>query len=221
MNKLNQIRSKVVFYGGTGQSKVLRPIVENLGSIVSLVIDDTPDLVSPFDDVLLVQGMEGFKKWFKGRNSNEYTFIAAIGNPHGRVRSRLSAEFEAMGFDISSVAHKSVIFESNVKIGKACQLMPASVLCSDVCLEDCVIVNTGASIDHESVLCSGSEVGPGGVLCGNVRMEVGSWVGARAVILPRINIGQDAIVGAGAVVTKDVGANDCVIGVPARSMGKE
>ncbi len=50
------------------------------------------------------------------------------------------------------------------------------------------------------------------VLCRN------AWIGARAVILPGITVGENAIVGAGAVVTKDVPPGTIVGGTPAKFM---
>lgn len=42
------------------------------------------------------------------------------------------------------------------------------------------------------------------------------WVGANAVILPGVNVGDGAVIGAGAIVTKDVPANAIVVGSPAK-----
>ena len=47
-------------------------------------------------------------------------------------------------------------------------------------------------------------------------IEDGTWIGANATILPGITIGSKAIVGAGAVVTKNVIKANIVVGVPAR-----
>jgi len=47
-------------------------------------------------------------------------------------------------------------------------------------------------------------------------IEFGSWIGAKAVILPGVTIGRGAVVGAGAIVTKDVPPFTVVAGNPAR-----
>ncbi len=54
-----------------------------------------------------------------------------------------------------------------------------------------------------------------------MRVGVNAWIGAGATVLPRITIGHDAIVGAGAVVTEDVPDGTTVVGVPARPAGEK
>jgi acetyltransferase-like isoleucine patch superfamily enzyme len=51
-----------------------------------------------------------------------------------------------------------------------------------------------------------------------VRIERGAWLGAKSVILPGVTIGQNAVVGAGSVVTKSVPARTIVAGCPAKSI---
>ncbi len=53
-------------------------------------------------------------------------------------------------------------------------------------------------------------------IAGDVSIDDFSTVGANATILPGLSVGRDAIVGAGAVVTKDVPDNVVVAGVPAK-----
>jgi hypothetical protein len=45
-----------------------------------------------------------------------------------------------------------------------------------------------------------------------------AWIGAGAIILPGVTVGENAIVAAGAVVTKDVPDNTIVAGVPAKTL---
>ena len=55
-----------------------------------------------------------------------------------------------------------------------------------------------------------------GVSTNPVTIEDDVWVGANAVILPGVTIGEHCVVAAGAVVTKDVPAHSLVAGVPAK-----
>ena len=55
---------------------------------------------------------------------------------------------------------------------------------------------------------------------GTIILKDDCWIGAGAIILPRVTIGECAIVGAGAVVTKDVEAYTVVAGVPAKLVKK-
>ena len=49
-----------------------------------------------------------------------------------------------------------------------------------------------------------------------VKIEDGVWIGGGAIILPGVTIGRNAVIGAGAVVTKDIPANAVAVGSPAR-----
>jgi len=46
------------------------------------------------------------------------------------------------------------------------------------------------------------------------------WIGANALIMPGITVGDNAIIGAGSVVTHDVAPGTTVVGNPARSLGR-
>lgn len=50
----------------------------------------------------------------------------------------------------------------------------------------------------------------------SIRVDSNAWIGARSVILPGVTVGRNAVVAAGAVVTKSVPNNTVVAGVPAK-----
>lgn len=52
--------------------------------------------------------------------------------------------------------------------------------------------------------------------CKPIHIKKGAWIGAGASILPGVTIGENAIVGAGAIVTRDVGDCEVAVGIPAR-----
>lgn len=54
------------------------------------------------------------------------------------------------------------------------------------------------------------------ITCKLVRIKKNAWLGVNVTILPGVTIGENAVVGAGAVVTKDVPDNAVVVGTPAK-----
>ena len=58
------------------------------------------------------------------------------------------------------------------------------------------------------------------LLCKPIHIKKGAWIGAGASILPGVTIGEYAIVGAGAIVTKDVGDYEVAVGVPTKVVKK-
>lgn len=54
------------------------------------------------------------------------------------------------------------------------------------------------------------------VKTGEIHLKENAWIGARAIILPGVTVGKNAIVGSGAVVTHDVPDNAVVVGSPAK-----
>lgn len=92
---------------------------------------------------------------------------------------------------------------------------------------DCTFLALGGIIIEDNVL-----IGPGvkllseghplhpeerhALVPGKIHIERNAWIGAGAILLPGVTIGQNAVVAAGAIVSKDVDANTVVAGVPAK-----
>lgn len=86
-----------------------------------------------------------------------------------------------------------------------------------------VIVRENSVISQETMLCGGTHdlsLSTLPLLVGDIELGEEVFVGARAIILPGINIGSGAVVGAGAVVTKDVEPWAIVAGNPAKFIKK-
>jgi len=84
-----------------------------------------------------------------------------------------------------------------------------------------VMVGPGCYItDSDHGMKAGMTVKEQPMTLGEVVVEDEAWVGANVTILKNVHIGRGAIVAAGAVVTKDVGMNEMVAGVPAKLLGR-
>lgn len=214
--EINKLPPKVILWGGTGQAKVVRLIIEYYGSSVAAVFDDTPNLQPPFPDVELHCGWRGFQRWIKQQDRNEIGFCIAIGNPHGRTRLNLHDKLEAEGLFPVTIVHPTAWIAPNASIGSGSQILAGTIIEAEARIGRQCIINTKASVDHECILHDGVELAPGATLCGLVTVGTNAWICAGATVLPRIRIGADAIIGAGAVVIKDVPDGVTVVGVPAK-----
>ncbi|MDQ0619538.1 PglD-related sugar-binding protein [Arthrobacter globiformis] len=84
-----------------------------------------------------------------------------------------------------------------------------------------VIVNSGAIVEHDVGVGSGSHLAPGAVLLGASLVGNRVFVGSGARILPGCTVGGRSVIGAGAVVTRDLAGGATYIGVPARELSSK
>ena len=81
------------------------------------------------------------------------------------------------------------------------------------------IEDVGFSAPKVSLLTEGHPLSPEGrhsLTVGSIHIRRNAWIGTNATIMQGVTIGVNAVVAAGAVVTKDVAANKVVGGIPAK-----
>lgn len=140
----------------------------------------------------------------------------------------------------TSIWHYCQVREG-VHIGEQCILGKNVYVDFDVQIGDRVKIQNNCSVYHGVTLEAGVFLGPHVVLTndlyprainpdgslkgdadwevGLIRIAYGASIGARSVVLPGVTIGRFAMVGAGAVVTRDVPDHGIVVGTPARLIG--
>ena len=210
----------MVFWGATGQAKVLRECMRDSGLRLMALFDNNRAVVSPFPEVPLYIGRSGFDQWIRKALSRSVGFLVAIGGDKGRERMEILEFLEAHGLTPLIARHRSAFVADDARIGGGSQVLATAAVCVEAILGRGCIINTGATVDHECHLADGVHVAPGAHLAGCVEVGAYAMIGAGAVVSPRIKIGQDALVGAGAVVVEDVPPDAVVVGNPARVLRK-
>lgn len=116
-----------------------------------------------------------------------------------------------------------VEIQKNAVIGARCKISSHTFICEGVTIEDEVFIGHGVMFTNDRY----PRATAGGRLQTEADWEViptlvkrGASIGSGATILCGITIGECAMIGAGAVVTKDVPPYTIVAGVPARVVGK-
>ena len=113
-----------------------------------------------------------------------------------------------------------VEIQKGVVVGKNCKISSHSFLCEGVHIEDNVFIGHGVMFTNDlfprATKSDGSIQTEADWKLIETLVKKGASIGSNATILGGITIGENALVGAGAVVTKDVAANTIVAGNPAR-----
>ncbi|WP_028471232.1 acetyltransferase [Neptunomonas japonica] len=145
--------------------------------------------------------------------------FVAIGN--NSIRLIKLIELEQANAQIVSIVHPAAIVSVYSHIGKGSVIMPGAIINVDVSVGDGCIINTGATVDHDCMLGRGVHLSPGVHLSGNVTVSDNTWIGVGACVRQLTSIGTNAIVGAGAVVVRDVDSDKTVVGNPARILNRK
>jgi acetyltransferase-like isoleucine patch superfamily enzyme len=113
-----------------------------------------------------------------------------------------------------------VEIQKNASIGKRCKISSHTFICEGVQIEDNVFVGHGVTFINDSypraTTCEGKLQTEADWKVERTVIEKGASIGSGATILSNIKIGENAIVGAGSVVTRDVAPNAIVAGNPAK-----
>jgi sugar O-acyltransferase (sialic acid O-acetyltransferase NeuD family) len=209
--------TKMVFWGATGQARVLRECMKHHGLPLVALFDNNPEAISPFEDVPIQHGRAGLQAWLRSESDpGAVGFLIAIGGDRGRDRVELQEALTSAGLRPMVAQHSTAFVADSATLGLGTQVLAHATVCVDAGLGRGVIVNTAASVDHECIVGDGCHLCPGARLAGCVILDRYVTIGSGAVVLPRVHIGEGSVVGAGAVVLHDVAAGQVVVGNPAK-----
>lgn len=110
--------------------------------------------------------------------------------------------------------------QKNAKIGKRCKISSHTFICEGVTIEDNVFVGHGVTFINDSypraTTAEGQLQSAADWNVERTLIRKGASIGSGATVVSGISIGENAIIGAGSVVTKDVLPNVIVAGNPAK-----
>lgn len=141
--------------------------------------------------------------------------IVAIGDNFQRRAMTERLQALVPSFAAVTAIHASAVVAADATIGSGTVIMPGAVVASGCRLGRGCLVNTLASLDHDGVMEDYASLAPGAVTGGDVHLGTCAAVGLGARVVHRCRIGAHAVVGAGALVLKDVPPEVVAFGIPA------
>ena len=106
--------------------------------------------------------------------------------------------------------------KDNVLVGKGCVICANTIITCDIQIKDFVTLNLSCTVGHDTILNEFSSFMPSVNISGEVVIQRCVYIGTGAKIINQLEIGENTIIGAGAVVSKSLPANCTAVGIPAK-----
>jgi sugar O-acyltransferase (sialic acid O-acetyltransferase NeuD family) len=203
-------------YGAAGCGRSILPILRSAlsGQDVNLVFvdDSTVNRHVNGQDVLT------WKEFLETPATNRSVCIAVA---NSIVRERLAHKCVSAGVKLREARALNTVVMDDVKIGEGACLSPFVTLTSNIRIGRCFHANLYSYVEHDCLIGDFVTFAPGAKCNGYVHIDDRAYVGSGAIIKQGqpgkpLMIGRDAVVGMGAVVTRDVPPGVTVAGNPAR-----
>lgn len=213
MNWINNRKTskKIIIIGAGSLGKMTASIlVDNseydLNNIAFL--DDNVSVGQRVLDFLVLGKLEDLKEF----ESEIYSVDFIIGIANNKIRKIVAESLET--FNFVNVVHKTASISKYASLGTGNIILPHVSVDPDAIIENHVIINKNSTIGHNVTLCNYSQACPGTNLGGHI--GAGVFLGLGSIVLPDIRVGENSIIGAGAVVNKDIPANCVAVGIPCK-----
>jgi sugar O-acyltransferase (sialic acid O-acetyltransferase NeuD family) len=199
---------KVAIIGGGGHARVVASILRAKGVDIHGFFDDSysgsleiiqgAPLLGRFDDI--VNFSDAFQAVYLALGSN-------------LIRKNYYDFLSEHDFLLPSFFHPTAIIESDVSIDCATAVCLGGIVGAEVKIGKGCIINTGCSVDHESIIGNFVHLAPKVAVAGRTSIGSYTFVGINTAIADKLTIGKNVTIGAGSVILTDVPDGAKVFGV--------
>ena len=203
----------IVIIGAGGFGREVAWLIEDINKV-----NNEWNIVGFVDDNKSIQGTEinGYKvvgdiDWLE---KQEVFVVNAIGDPV--IKKKVMDKLDGSKNKYPVLIHPSVICSDRVSFGEGSIICAGNIITVNVEIGKHVIINLDCTIGHDANIGDYSTVLPSVNVSGFVKTEECVSVGTGSAIIQGVNIGRNTVVGAGAVVVKDLPANCTAVGSPAK-----
>lgn len=133
-----------------------------------------------------------------------------------QARQQIRRQLEAKGAVFTTLVAPNVLFAHDLNASSNSLFLGSCSLSSDLALGDDLLVQSMAVVGHDVTIGDGVTISSHAFVGGWARLGAFCTLHPHSVVLPRVTVGEGAVVGAGSVVTKDVEPYTTVFGSPAK-----
>ena len=203
---------KLVILGGGGHAAVVEAALRDFPEWeIAAVLDDGRPVGASVIDAK-INGPISLLKNMKEQGVE--FFHVAVGSCETRLR--LFDYALIAGLNPLTVIHKTAFVDASASVGAGSFVAAGSFIGPRAVVGTGAVINTHATIDHDCEIGDFAHVCPGVNLAGAVIVGPLTTIGTGSAVIPLINIGANAFLGAGSVVVKNIPSSVKAFGNPCR-----
>lgn len=204
----------LLIVGGGAQGRAVLELARTLAMAVAGFLDD----VHPLGAMVEGQEVLGTTAMLQDKTFvDRFLPIVAIGN--SIARRKYSKQIRAHGKEPAILIHPAVRIPESASIGSGTVVMGETVVYPGVTIGEDVLIDPATTFGVDNRIADGVYICPGCHLGAYVTLGEESFLGMGVVVVPERTIGRRAVVGAGAVVFRDIPEGKLAFGNPARVTG--
>jgi sugar O-acyltransferase (sialic acid O-acetyltransferase NeuD family) len=208
--------SRIVIVCAGGQGAIVADILQRAheagaDALPAGFVDDTPELLAT-----AVLGLDVLAPVASLGGIAHDAVIVAFGDNEGR--RAITERLLAAGERLATAIHPHACIAPSASIGEGSMISAGAVISPRATIGRGVIVNTKASIDHDTVVEDFAHVSAGATVGARCRIGAESLIALGATVISGATVGERTIIGSGAAVVADIPDDVVAFGVPARIM---
>ena len=205
---------KSVIIGAGTYGEVYLAYLQESGVDIVGFLDDSPALQGTDVKGVPVLGTISSLETLSATHGVEAVYCP-IGN--NKLRVKFLQYAKELGYKTPNYIHPSVIISPNVTIGEGVYILLGSSVMPYTTIKDYVMISMNVGLAHHSVLEEGVFLSTGCNFGASIHAKKYAYCGISSTIMTGIKeLGEDCLIGAGAVVIRDVPDGAVVAGVPAK-----
>lgn len=142
--------------------------------------------------------------------------VCAVGNPLSKYKLILKGN--EVGLKYVNLIYPNVRISRYVEMGMGNIICAGNILTVNITLGNHVILNLDCTVGHDAIIGNYCTILPSVNLSGNSTLKEGCLMGTNSAVIEGVSVGEWSIIGAGAVLTKDIPPHCTAVGVPAKAI---